>query len=409
MKRTLLSLVLATAIGIEAGAATREASLALEDAAFQAAMRMDGDVRVTGHIKRIAFVKLWGAGTDGDSFALGGGNTATIESALGAVPCSFDFVLHSSRDEQWTQIDQVFDQAADFDDYNPATHPGLKQFALCDGLLLAKLVDGRADSETGEASARVAFKLVEVATATVAWSGVVEGRYDPPGPEEGELNPQARAAMTDAASKIVAALPGTLKGYEIYVLPLEGRGGRSMTQLLFSALSKAGRQDEIRLHDLPTNTAEDRALARYLRECGVAGAAVDSSVLRSLENRAGRGDSPAKVALLTGLVSLGRVYPETMVDPTGKAIDKLTGSLTAARENVTLFEVNADVKMRDVSDGFRVLAAASETGLWRREVVSDIWEQLRALATLRNCLLLLGALVALGILSAVFKQMTHVR
>lgn len=403
-----MSLALATAIGIEAGAATRMASLALEDAAFQAAMRMDGDARVAGKIRRIAFAKLWMPGADGETFALGGANTATFESALGAVPSSFEFVLHSTRDEQWTLIDRVFDQAEDFDDYDPATHPELGRLSLCDGLLLAKVVDA-VKTDGGGLSARVACKLVETATSKVAWSGVVEGRYDPPGPAEGELNPQARAAMEDAAAKIAAALPSTLEGYEIYVLPLEGRGGRSMTQVLFSALSKAGRQDEIRLHDLPTDTAEDRMLARYLRECGASGASVDSSVLRGLESRAVRGDSPAKAALLTGRVSLGRVYPETVVDPTGEKIDELTGSLTAVRENPTVFEMSADVKIRDVRDGFRVLAAASETGTWRREVGNEFWEQVRALATVRNAGVLLAALVAIGLLSAVFRRMTHVR
>lgn len=410
MKRVILaSLALATAIGIEAGATTREASLALEDAAFQAAMRMDGDPRVAGKIRHVAFVKLWEAGTAGGAFALDGGNTSAIDSALGAIPCSFDFVPHSNRDEQWKLIDEVFDQAEDFDDYDPATHPELKQFALCDGLLLAKLLDGRVEPETGAASARVAFKLLETETATVAWSGVVEGRYDPPGPAEGDLNPQARAAMEDAAEKIVAALPESLAGYSVYVLPLEGAGGRAMTQLLFAALSKAGRQDEIRMHDLPTDTDKDRMLARYLRECGVAGTSVDSSVLRGLESRALHGDTPEKAALLTGSVSLGRVYPETVVDPTGKTIDKLTGSFTAARENPTVFEVNADVKLRDVRDGFRVLAASSVTGAWRREVGGEIQEQVKSLVTLRNVGLALGVLVALWLLSAVFKRMTHVR
>lgn len=413
MKRIMLSLALATAIGIEAGAATREASLALEDAAFQAAMRMDGDARVAGRIQRIAFAKLWLPEGGGAAFGAGEANTAVVESALGAVPGSFEFVLHASREDQWKLIDEVFDQAEDFDDYDPATHPELKQLALCDGLLLAKLVDGLVDPATGTATARVAFKLVETATARVVWSGVVEGRYDAPGPEEGELNPLARAAMEDAAAKIASGLPATLGGYEIYVLPLEGRGGRSMTQLLFAALSKAGRQDEIRLHEVPLETPAERMVARYLRECGVSGAAVDSSVLRSLESRAVRGDSPAKAALLTGRVGPGRVYPETVVAPTGEYIDELTASLTAARENPTVFEVNADVKIRDVRDGFRVLAAASETGQWRRDAKGELKEQVRALATMRNVGWLAGwlvaALVALVVVMAVWRQMTHVR
>lgn len=414
MKKLLVaSLALATAIGIEAGAAARETSLALEDAAFQAAMRMEGDARVGEGIRRVAFVKLWTPEGDGSGFGAGGGASVTFEAALGAVPCRFDFVLHSSRDAQWKLIDEVFDQAADFDSYDPATHPELKQLQLCDALLLAKVIDATDEGEGGGCSVRVAAKLVETATARTVWSAVLEGRFDAPGPDDGELNPQARAAMEEAAEKLVAKLPDTLEGYEVYVMGIEGAGGRAMSQLLFAAVTRAGRQDRLRLHDLPQGTAEDRMTARYLRECTGTGTAVDSSVFRGLESRGLKGGEGRKVAVLSGTVGLGRVYPETAVDPTGRVLDLLTGSFTQTRGNPTLLEVNADVKIRDAGDGFRVLAAASETGTWRRDVPGDFLDQLKALATVRNAALGAGALLALWVLvaagRAIVRQATHIR
>ena len=414
MKKTILaSLALATAIGIEAQASGRTASLALEDAAFQTAMRMEGDVRVGEGIRRVAFVRLWTPKADGSSFDAGGSDSVTFEAALGAVPCRFDFVLHSSRDEQWKLIDEVFDQAEDFDSYDPETHPELKRLQLCDALLLAKLIDAQDEGDGGACSVRVAAKLVETATARTVWSAVLEGRFDPPGPSDGELNPQARAAMEEAAEKLVAKLPDTREGYEVYVMGIDGAGGRAMSQLLFSAVTRAGRQDRLRLHDLPQGTAEDRMTARYLRECTGTGTAVDSSVFRGLEARGLKGGEGRKVALLSGTVGIGRVYPATVVDPTGKTLDLLTGSLTEARGNPTLFEVNADVKIRDAGDGFRVLAAASETGTWRRDVPGDFMDQLKALATVRNAALGIGAIIALclliGLFRAIVRQASHIR
>ena len=153
--------------------------------------------------------------------------------------------------------------------------------------------------------------------------------------------------------------------------------------------------------------------ARYLRECTGTGTAVDSSVFRGLEARGLKGGEGRKVALLSGTVGLGRVYPATVVDPTGKALDLLTGSLTEARGNPTLFEVNADVKIRDAGDGFRVLAAASETGTWRRDVPGDFMDQLKALATVRNAALGIGVVIALclliGLFRAIVRQASHIR
>ena len=121
MKMKTLIVAMTAALSLNALSGEREVSYALEDAAFQAAMRMDADARVAKDVKRIAFVKLW-LPKPGEALSLAGCDTAVMEASLGAVPCRFDFVLHDSRSEQWTLIDQVFDQAAALTgmDYEPA-------------------------------------------------------------------------------------------------------------------------------------------------------------------------------------------------------------------------------------------------------------------------------------------------
>ena len=389
MKKLMKTLLVATAtaLSLDAVAGEREISYALEDAAFQAVMRMDADARVAKSVKRIAFVKLWlpkpGAGA-----SLAGCDTAVLEGALGAVPCRFDFVLHESRSEQWTLIDQVFDQAADFESYDPATHPELNKLQLCDAMLLAKAID-LVDDGKSSASIRLAFKLIEVKTSRQVWSAVVEGQYTDAGPDNQALNLFARRAMELAAADAVAKLPASLDGYGVFLLPLEGEGGRAMTQLFLNALTAAGRQDKVRIYDLPNGSASDRMLARFLRERAGAGQAVDSSLLRKIEAKSGGKAQGGKLAILTGMVTAGRIFPETAVDPTGRPVDRLTGSFTPARANPTLFEIVADLKFRDINDQFRVVAAVSANGAYRHDVGGDFMEQLRSFVTVRNAFVLI--------------------
>ena len=388
MKALMKSLLVATAtaLSLNATAGEREISYALEDAAFQAAMRMDADARVSKAVKRIAFVKLW-LPKPGDAASLAGCSTTVLEASLGAVPCRFDFVLHENRSEQWTLIDQVFDQAADFESYNPATHPELNKLQLCDALLLAKVIDCKDNGKT-VASVRLALKLIEVKTAKQVWSAVVEGQYTDAGPDNQALNIFARRAMELAAADAVSKLPPSLDGYGVFILPIEGVGGRAMSQLFLNALTAAGRQDKIRVYDLPSGSASDRMLARFLRERAGSGQAVDSSILRKIEDRSDGKAQGGKLAILSGMVTTGRIFPETAVDPTGAPVDRLTGSYTPVRPNPTLFEIVADLKFRDINDSFRVLAAVSANGAYRHDVGGDVVEQLRSFVTVRNIVVL---------------------
>ena len=388
MKMKTLLVAMATALSLNAISGEREVSYALEDAAFQAAMRMDADARVAKDVKRIAFVKLW-LPKPGEAISLAGCSTAVMESALGAVPCRFDFVLHENRSQQWTLIDQVFDQASDFESYDPATHPELNKLQLCDALLLAKVVDAVGNKAKSFTSVRIAFKLIEVKTAKQVWSAVIEGQYTDAGPENQALNIFARRAMESAAADAVAKLPASLDGYGVFLLPLEGEGGRAMTQLFLNALTAAGRQDKIQVYDLPNGSASDRMLARFLRERAGAGQVVDSSILRKIEAKSGGKVQGGKLAILSGMVTAGRIFPETAVDPTGRPVDRLTGSFTPARPNPTLFEIVADLKFRDINDKFRVVAAVSANGVYRHDVGGDFVEQLRSFVTVRNAVVLI--------------------
>ena len=394
---TELLIAMATASSLNAIAGEREVSYAFEDAAFQAVTRMDSDVRVSKSVNRIALVKLW-MPKPKKEFPLAGCSTTVLESSLGAIPCRFSFVLHENRAEQWTLIDQVFDQAVDFESYDPASHPGLNKFQLCDALLLAKVIDGVEDKTKLQTSVRVAFKLIEVKTARQTWSAVVEGQYTDAGPDNQALNYFVRRALESAAADAVSKLPPSLDGYGVFLLPVEGFCGRAMTQVFLNALTAAGKQEKIRVYDLPNGSASDRMLARFLRERAGAGQAVDSSLLRKIEAASGGKAHGGKLAILSGMVTTGRIFPEMAVDPTGFPVDVLTGSHAAdpvtgerkppVRPNPTLFEIVADLKFRDINDNFRVVAAVSANGAYEHDILGDIVEYLRSFVTVRNIVLL---------------------
>lgn len=372
----------ALAISHSLSAGEREVSYAVEDAAYQAVTRMSEDPRVAEGVKRLAFVKLWKPEASSEAFSNAGIDVAVFESALGAVPGGFEIVLHSNRDQQWAMIDQVFDQAADFESYDPATHPELNKLMLCDALLLAKVVGASDGGQTGVTTVRFAMKVVQVATASQIWSAVVEGQYDGrSAPDNESLNYFARKAMEAAAADAVSKLPESLDGYGVFLVPLQGEGGRAMTQVFLDALTAAGRQDRVRIYDLPNGNASDRMLGRFLWERMGSGKSLNPAALKRVEERVGQG---GKIAVMTGMVTAGRIFPETWVDPTGSAVDVLTGSYTKTRGNPTSFEIIADLKFRDVTDSFRVVAAVSANGVYKRDVGGDVQEQLRSFLTVRN-------------------------
>ncbi len=359
----------------------REISYAVEDAAYQAASRLAEDPRAEKEIKRIAFVKLW-TGDSTNSIPNSDGLVAVFESALGAVPAPFSIVLHSNRDDQWSLIDSVFDQIADFDDYNPATSPQLSKFELCDTLLLAKMINGIDGGDKGVSSVRIALKAIQVKTARQIWSAVVEGSYDArTQPDNEKLSYFSRKALEQAAADAVEKLPRSLDGYGVLITPIQGAGGKALTQMFMNALTAAGRQDKVRLYDLPNGNASDRMLGRYLWERTGSGKALAPSAIKQIKSKTG---AEGKLAILTGMVVTGRIYPDTWVDPTGEPVNTLTGSYSDARKNPTSFEIIADLKFRDVNDGFRVVAAVSANGVYKRDIGGDVTEQLRSFVTVRN-------------------------
>lgn len=385
-------------------AGSLELSYAVEDAAYQAVTKMSEDPRVAKDIKRLAFVKLWQASADGAALSNAAMDAAVFESALGAVPSSFEIVLHSNRSEQWALIDNVFDDAADFESYNPSTHPELNKLELCDSLLLAKVAGIKDGGSDGVSTVRLALKIIQVKTSRQIWSGVVEGRYNAAERPDNELLPYfVRKAIEAAAKDAVSKLPDSLNGYGVLVVPLEGPGGRAMTQVFMSALTTAGKQDKIRLYDLPGGNAADRMLGRHLWELTGSGKTLTPSMVKQLEKRTG---AKGKLAVMTGSVVAGRVMPATWVDPTGAPVDRLTGSYSDVRKNPTHFEIVADLKIRDVQDAFRVVASVSSTGVYKRDVTEDVVEQARSLFTVRNIVV---AIVILIILWFVGRFMFRVR
>lgn len=374
-------------------AGSLEISYAVEDAAYQAVTKMSEDPRVASEVKRLAFVKLWQSTSNGEALSNAHMDVAVFESALGTVPTGFQIVLHSNRAEQWALIDNVFDDAVDFESYNPATHPELNKLELCDSLLLAKVVGVRDGGSDGLSTVRLALKIIQVKTARQIWSGVVEGRYNAAERPDNEQLPYfVRKAIEEAAEDAASKIPDSLDGYGVLVVPLEGPGGRAMTQAFMSALTAAGKQNKIRLYDLPSGNIADRMLGRHLWALTGSGKTLTPSVIKQIEERT---KTNGKLAVLTGSVVAGRVMPETWVDPTGAPVDRLTGSYSDVRKNPTHFEIVADLKVRDIQDAFRVVASVSATGVYKRDVTEDVVEQARSLFTVRNIVVVIVILIIL--------------
>ena len=281
-----------------------EFSYAFEDAAFQAATRMNSDSRMCGVATNIAFAKLWYA--EGTKSQGATENEAIVfETALSAFPGSLHFVVHAGHDADWKEIDEIFAQAENFSSWDPKTCPKLKKLKLCDAILTAHLVGLSRDMLAHTVSVRLALRLIHVATAEEIWSGVVEGFYSDAGPDNEKIGPLWRKAFESCAADAVAKLPPTLDGYGVLVLPIDGQGGKAMGQVFLNALTAAGRQDKIRVYDLPSGSASDRMLGRFLRERAGTGVAIDNSVMKRIEKVAGgRGLKMDKLALMTGSMSI---------------------------------------------------------------------------------------------------------
>lgn len=315
-------------------------------------------------------------------------------------------MVHSSHDSDWTEIDHIFDQAEDFESWDPSTCPALKKLKLADALLLAKIIDGTANEKTGKTTIRIALRLIEVATARTLWGGNAEGVWQDAGPENQQLPLEVRRTFEAAAKDAVSKLPASLDGYGVFLLPFDGPAGRAMTQIFLNALTEAGRQDKIAVYDLPNGDVADRQLARFLRERAGTNQALDESILKKVETRA-RADGK-KLAILTGMVTVSKIEPATAVDPTG-FLNALTRTSTDPRANPIRFTIVADFKFRDINDRFKVLAAVNGEGEYVRDVTQDVIDQTKSFITARNVFILIGCVLGLIVMFILIGRMTRVR
>ncbi len=363
-KKMSIFAVVAGMVGIALADVPIAVSYAFEDAAFQAATRLNANSRVSSMATNVAFAKLWykeGAKAQGASE-----NEAIVfETALAATPGSLHFVVHAGHDVDWKLIDEIFAQADNFSSWDPKTCPKLKKLKLCDAILTAHLIGIYNDSATHSLSVRLALRLIHVATAEEIWSGVVEGAYSDVGPDNEKVSPQWRKALESCAADAVSKLPPSLDGYGVLILPIEGQGGKAMGQVFLNALTAAGRQDRIRVYDLPTGNAADRMLGRFLRERAGTGIAIDDSVLKRIEKVSGSdGIKMDKLALMTGNMSVVNEDPKWQLDSSGLPVDFIGGQVAAASAARKRYEITADIKFRDIKEHFRLIAAIGAAGAY---------------------------------------------
>jgi len=175
MKTLMLSAT--TALLLDASAGSREVSYAVEDAAVRTVAALSADARVRP-VKSIAFVKLNLPNAKG-GLELGSNLSQVFETTLAAKPMSFAFVTHATHADEWKLIDGVFDQAADFETYDPKTHPELNKLKLADALLLGQVIDAEEDARDNETetSIRMAMRLIKISTGEQLWGQTIEGRH----------------------------------------------------------------------------------------------------------------------------------------------------------------------------------------------------------------------------------------
>ena len=155
----------------------RDLSLAIEDAARATVDSLAADARVKD-VKSIAFVKLnlpdgMGALTPDSN------DIQVFEATLASKAVSFTLVTHDTHADEWTLIDGIFNQAADFESYDTKTHPELKKLKLADALLFGQVVDAAQDvkKDGTTTSVRIAMRLLKVSTGEQIWGSVVNGRH----------------------------------------------------------------------------------------------------------------------------------------------------------------------------------------------------------------------------------------
>lgn len=177
MMKTLVVSALAACSSAAGAADARAVSYAVEDAARRTVSAMAEDVRVNP-LKSIAFVRL-NLPDAKDKLALDSNLSQVFETTLAAKPQPYALVTHATHAEEWKLIDGVFDQAADFETYDPKTHPALNKLKLADALLFGQVIDAREEKETDatRTSVRIAMRLIRISTGEQLWGQVVEGRH----------------------------------------------------------------------------------------------------------------------------------------------------------------------------------------------------------------------------------------
>ena len=175
MKKLMILSAAATLL-LNAFAGEHEYSDAIKDAAEKTLASIAGDSRVSP-VRSIAFVRLNTPDSKG-VLPLGSNVSQIFETTLLAKPERFTFVTHSSHAEEWKLIDGIFDQAEDFESYDPKTHPELNKLKLADALLIGQIIDAKEDERKNETeySVRVVMRLIKVSTGDQIWGSVIDGQ-----------------------------------------------------------------------------------------------------------------------------------------------------------------------------------------------------------------------------------------
>lgn len=176
MKKRMMILSVMAALSLEASE-SRKLSYAIEDAASRTVTALAADSRVK-QVKSIAFVKL--NVPDGKRILpLTSDLSQVFEATLTEKPERFTFVTHASHSEEWKLIDGIFDQALDFESYDPKSTPAINKLKLADALLIGQIIDAMTEERENETetSIRIAMRLIKISTGEQLWGSAVTGSH----------------------------------------------------------------------------------------------------------------------------------------------------------------------------------------------------------------------------------------
>ncbi len=396
-----------------AGAGARSAAqpdraldYAAEDAAYKTVRSLNAkDLAVT----RLAFLGL---------FQDARGLAPVFRAGLLEAPGAFEF--YTRNEVEWDRLVKEIEFGQRRSDVmDPET---IQKFGAIQGVqaLLYGDVREAARQPDGRARVRLTLKLAEVATGRILWSANIDGTYAlpvaPPAPSPAVVQAVQRIAG-EVSTSLQAAVPKITRGAfcNVFWLPLQGEGAEQFSDVLANGIVGLG-TDRLHFYVKPAGDRAVRMVRRIAAELGdVAGAGSGNAQLNRMARISRQLEQLFEVSLDqkgagagTDATGAGAATPGALRNAV------LEGRVVALDTGVGSARVTVTLALRSVPD-WEQLWGGTFTGEVTRPPEPEltprerIAKELEGYLTVRNILILAGALLGVALLAFLVKSMTRSR